>query len=504
MVSTLKRQLNDDEKSEILRRFGRTCYANGHKIPTDELIQFGHIRAHSLGGDSELNNIAPMCGKHNRDKGQLSLEDFRVKLRLDEFFATGDKLTLRHLLRFLVRTEKVAEFGMSVTVTKSEDTIKIESSKTSSQHDLYRCPTTGWRYFYATLNIAILDSDDETDKTVGLQPRYLIADKVFSLYRHFSGHPVLQPSVGRISDSRVRLFDGQHKIAALLLNGRQDFECKIYIDPDLRLLNDTNILAHDAFAQTRFYSSIMMLKLGAEFAKDFDDFKNSDESSVKSEATFVTYMLSRPGGMETKATMSRRFRSHLYRSVLTDSDNTLFPFVSTANRSTHEQPITMDMLEKSIFSNFLFRDPTSDSMTSDSYRRDDELKNMVQLCNILVEEGLGQWNPKATADDLNRVRLQRIFGSKSMMAWSELLWDAVCARLDLTDTDDRIRVFYRPLSQDKIEQLRKIVRRLYEWQRWSAPKGDPIDGVLSDKKTSVKTWLRDHGLTTGFLMGASV
>lgn len=289
-----------------------------------------------------------------------------------------------------------------------------------------------------------------------------------------------------------------------MLNGRQDFECKIYIDPDLRLLNDTNILAHDAFAQTRFYSSIMMLKLGAEFANYFDDFKNSDESSVKSEATFVTYMLSRPGGMETKATMSRRFRSHLYRSVLTDSDNTLFPFVSTANRSTHEQPITMDMLEKSIFSNFLFRDPTSDSMTSDSYRRNDELKNMVQLCNILVEEGLGQWNPKATADDLNRVRLQRIFGSKSMMAWSELLWDAVCARLDLTDTDDRIRVFYRPLSQDKIEQLRKIVRRLYEWQRWSAPKGDPIDGVLSDKKTSVKTWLRDHGLTTGFLMGASV
>ena len=32
MVSTLKRQLNDEEKKEILNRFGRRCFANGHAI----------------------------------------------------------------------------------------------------------------------------------------------------------------------------------------------------------------------------------------------------------------------------------------------------------------------------------------------------------------------------------------------------------------------------------------------------------------------------------------
>jgi len=100
-------------------------------------------------------------------------------------------------------------------------------------------------------------------------PRFLIFDKVFELYRHFQRHPVLQPSIGRVNNNRVLFFDGQHKVAALLWTGRREFECKIYLAPDIRLLNETNIAAHDKFSQTRFYASIMVLKLGTEFGLDF-------------------------------------------------------------------------------------------------------------------------------------------------------------------------------------------------------------------------------------------
>lgn len=141
-------------------------------------------------------------------------------------------------------------------------------------------------------------------------------------------------------------------------------------------------------------------------------------------------------------------------------------------------------------------------LTSDAYRRDDELHDFVELCNMCVDGGLKLWNPKADADDQDRVRLQRLFGSKSMMAGSELLWKAICARLDLHDTDEQLRVFYRPLSSDQLARVRKTVQRLYDWQRWNAPKGDAIDNVLSDKKTAVMEWFRGHGLSTGYLMGA--
>ena len=86
MAIMMKRQLNDDEKQIILNRFGRTCFANGHAIPEGEKIHFDHIKAFVNNGPTDLNNIAPMCEKHNLEKGQLPLEDFRIKLRIEDFF----------------------------------------------------------------------------------------------------------------------------------------------------------------------------------------------------------------------------------------------------------------------------------------------------------------------------------------------------------------------------------------------------------------------------------
>jgi hypothetical protein len=504
VVSTLKRQIKDDEKAIILGRYGRTCFANGHVISDDEQLQFDHIHAHSLGGDSDLNNIAPMCAQHNKEKGQLSLADFRTRLKLDLFFTRHDKPTLRDLLSDMSDSKEVVAYGRVVTLAMTNGSVTIQTQDGDITHTLYECPTTRWQYFYATLPVTLIDSDDEGENSVGLQPRYLIKDKVFSLFRHFQRHPVLQPAIGRVSSSRIRVFDGQHKIAALLLNGRRLFECKIYVNPDLRLLNNTNIAAHDAYAQTRFYSSIMVLKLGAEFERDFEEFKSSESFPIKSEKTFFEYMTSRASTTMTKGQLSERFRSRLYSSVLESKDNKLDDFVSRENRGTNRKPITIDMLSKSIFKNFIFREPTSDSMAAEGYYRDDEIRNVIGLCNMLVESALGSWQHDAPADDQNRRRLSRLFGSKSMMAWSELLSDAVSARLDLHDVDDRERVFYRPLTAEQLERVRKTVQRLCAWQRWDAPRDDAIDRVLSDNKSAVKEWLRTNGLTTGYLMGAPV
>lgn len=61
--------------------------------------------ARSLMMVSELDNIAPMCEVHNKQKGTLPLEDFRVSLRLKQFFSEGDGLTLKHLLTHLQKNK---------------------------------------------------------------------------------------------------------------------------------------------------------------------------------------------------------------------------------------------------------------------------------------------------------------------------------------------------------------------------------------------------------------
>ncbi len=406
-------------------------------------------------------------------------------------------------MQFLQSQGRIQSFGAHSAITENAEEVKLESAHGNSTYDLLQCPTTGWKYFYANLPVELIDSDDDEDHQFGLQPRFLIFDKVFDLFRHFQNHPVLQPSIGRIAGGRIVLFDGQHKAAALLWAGRKKFECKIYIDPDLRILNQTNISAHDKFAQTRFFASVMILKLGGQFGKDFEDYKNREDQETKSEAGFLAYLERVQDRGMTRGDRNKRFRAYLYNAILEDDDNRMAKLVSTGNRGSKEHLLTVDLVSKSFFANFLNPEPVTDSLASAAYRRDHEINNNVRLMNQFFDLSLCAWNPAATASDQTRIRLARIYSSKSVMAWSEIFKDAVCAKLDITDAEDRVRPFYRELSDPDWEKIKMMADRLLTWTFWSSPPGSEIDSQLSNNRTALKAWFKDKGLTTGYLMGAA-
>ena len=501
MAITLKRQLTDDEKDRVIEQHGRVCFANGHTIPEGEPVHFDHIKAFATGGPSEINNIAPMCPDHNRAKGTLPLFDFRIRLELEKFFNSGDRLTLGHLLQHMRSEEKISDYGQPVSVEEDDGFVKIESATTSQLYPIYICPITGWKYFYSRLPIEIVDSDDDKDQEAGLQPRYLLFDKVFSLFRHFQVSPVLQPSLGRIVDNRIKLFDGQHKAAALLLNGLRDLECKIYTDPDLRRLNQTNISAHDKFAQTRFFSSIMVLKLGSQFGVDFETYKNREDGQAKSEAGFMNYLLAKDS--LTRGEVNNRFRSFLYNSILEDPDNRLTRLVSQTNRPTDERPLTMNQLANSLFANFLYRHPVADNMATDSYMRSAEITNMVKLMNILEELALSQWDGKAGEDDEAQRKLDRLTRSRFMKAWSALLKDAICTKLEIYDGDEQAKALHRDFNEEELERVKFVAARLVDWKMWDSPADSEIDQIRLDNDGAVKNWLKDKGLTVSYLLGSS-
>lgn len=430
----------------------------------------------------------------------MPLEDFRVRLRLRGFYSHGEAVTLKNLLAHLKNEGDIQNYGDSVVVNADGQTVRIDAGTAQYEHTLYSCPTTGWKYFYATLPVSLLNSDDDNDREAGLQPRFLIEDKVFEMYRHFQMHPVLQPAIGRIRQNQILLFDGQHKIAGLLWNGRREFECKIYLNPNARLLGDTNIAAHEKFSQTRFYASVMVRKLGAEFGEDFERYKNAEDGSPKSEMGFMKF-LEREQTL-TRADRNKRFRSYLYNSVLQDESNNFTRFVATGNRSTDEKPITIDMLSKSLFACFLYTEPVEDDIATPAYLREHEIENNVKLMNIFYDLALSGYHPQAGPNDGNQRRLNRLFRSKSIMAWSELVHSAICGTLGLNDDDERARPFYRALSEQQLTSVRSVVERLIASPIWFRPQNDQVDGVLADNKSTVKNWLRNQGLNSGYLMGA--
>lgn len=128
---------------------------------------------------------------------------------------------------------------------------------------------------------------------------------------------------------------------------------------------------------------------------------------------------------------------------------------------------------------------------------------MVALLNMLHDLGLHGWSTYATKADTEQRKLRRMFSSKSMMAWSELLANAVTAKLDLVDADDRARPFYRDLTKAQLDSVKVVVARLFAWKFW-ADAHDDIDRAIAGNKSAVKQWFREHGLTAGYLLGAQV
>lgn len=86
-----RRQIAHSEKQEILERQGMRCFIDNHPFDDAEGVQFDHIHAFAGGGATTVANIGAVCKKHNRDKGTLSLSEYRDRLALKRFFEGAKK-----------------------------------------------------------------------------------------------------------------------------------------------------------------------------------------------------------------------------------------------------------------------------------------------------------------------------------------------------------------------------------------------------------------------------
>ena len=83
-------------------------------------------------------------------------------------------------------------------------------------------------YFYGRVPISWLENDDQE----GLQPRVIDYKRLIALRDHLLNHAQLAPSISRLVGNRLKLFDGQHKLAAQVLNGASEIDVKVYVSPE--------------------------------------------------------------------------------------------------------------------------------------------------------------------------------------------------------------------------------------------------------------------------------
>lgn len=482
-----RRQITDIEKKAVLDEHGRRCFVDGAPIGDDESIEFHHIKPFSLGGSTTTDNIAPVCKKHHLTVGTMSLQEYRDKIELSNFFDGGDPKYLDDLIK-----SKTGKNSEKIKYDTDDNKITLYFNDHPHQFPLYICAVTNWNYFYGSLPAECIGNDRE------LQPRPLREGNLWKLYRHFQSNTQLSPSICRVDASGdLLLFDGQHKAAAQIWAGRKNIECKVYLNPESRVLKETNLDAHGPYRQMPFYSHELMQKYADIFGEDWNEFMETE--GEKSELHFYNFLIN--AKQKTKAQAKNEIALAMYNEIIDNANNKLSRYLSEKHRG-RKQPLSYARLNKTFFQHMIVPPPVSDEFESDTYFRGEEKQNIVKLMSIVAEEGLdGKWNPEL--NNAVHKKAERIFSAGAIRAWVVLLKDAVNTNLKHYTDEQRKLFFYREIKDEEFKTMRLFVQKIFSHKIWDDPdpSGEIVARLSKDDATTAKSLFDEKGLTVTWILG---
>lgn len=500
----MKRLLTETEKREVrdqqLEADGSLrCFISGEIIGPDDEIEYDHIQPFSQDGETSVSNIRIALKEHNRRKSDQSLYDVRDNLRLERLF-TDKKNDIR--LQDIFELKDIARRNIHASITNS--VIKVDDGQISVEFPIFHDEILDVPYFYGRIPISWLENDDQE----GLQPRVIDYKRLIAIRDHLKSHPQLAPSIGRLLGGRLKLFDGQHKLAAQVLNNQTTVDIKIYISPDgqersKRLFDSlmiTNLDAHSKLKQIPFYTSTMLDRLSVIHRDFLDEFIGQGAPETHTEAEFMRFLTMQKGFNLVEA--KEILRSAIRNSAL--SASTLYDYVAKASKDA-SFPITVDLLSKTLFRATLYLDSSTAQFTSDQDYRNIEVANFAIVADLLVKEtSLQNWvvNTKGKSLTNEQLKARRIWHKGSVLTWSPYLKSILIFSLHIMTNSERDKMLYRPpITDAQREIIRACLNRLFSHPMWDEPEGE-VDTLLVSAQKQDELFDR-KGLTERFVLYGS-
>ena len=342
-----KRQLSEDEKSKvreiqissdgILR-----CYISGEviNISSDEL-EYDHLIPYSQGGATNIQNERVFKKKYNREKGSMNLDDYKNYFLLKRLYENkGNKVKLQDIYSF-----KNIQ-SASINAIENSNTLILSDGIETIENKTYTDSKLSIKYFYSQVPTKWILNDDQE----GLQPRVIDFKRLWQIKNHLIDYPQLAPSIARLINNEIRLFDGQHKLAAQLLNGQKTIDVKIYISPSDKVLEKevyekllkTNLEAHSKLKQVEFYTNTLFQKWNEMWKIKWEEYLELNPNQPYSEKLFFEYLCLK----ETKAEATKMFEATIVKNA--HDNSSLKGFTAESNKDA-SLPLSQDLLKKSIF-----------------------------------------------------------------------------------------------------------------------------------------------------------
>lgn len=413
MHSIFLERLSKDEyyklKKELAEIQSCKCYICQNDIDVDlQETDIDHIIPLVNRGKDDKTNFALTHASCNRSKSDANLNIARIlyklkNLQLKVQTSENRSASLKDLLKL--------EGGSKHTFRyKIENGDIVYSFSENGSNDILRSKVyednlSKEKSCFVEVPIEYLYHDDL------INPRG-INSSISLLVKEFSkGNPQLHLSLARINDDKIQIFDGQHKAVAQILLGARKILVRLFLNPNIDRLIETNTNAGSSLRQIAFDKSIMRQLNNTLYNETISKYQKDHNLQADnfdfSEEQLVEYFKG------NNANIKKYIIDSIKHTITHSPDNQLRSFIDFEGKAK-QLPISYSAFEKTFLSTFI--DSKLILKTNISYKTDEgenprelEIKQLIKLLNIIAEEiYINKFNPEVGVNHIE----QRIIDKK--------------------------------------------------------------------------------------------
>ncbi|MDX2208533.1 MAG: HNH endonuclease signature motif containing protein [Gemmatimonadales bacterium] len=448
---------------EVLwEKSGGVCALCGRALlPAD--AEPDHRIPSSNDGTDELGNLYLAHRTCNRSRGNLPFGVARPIVEFKAFCDESEGVTFDDVIDRYLPPGK-SRYPIAYEVVGSNIVVGLGGQKVTAP--LYTDPATQVQYFFMEVPPQFIHND------AGVQPRKIMHTHVRALGLDFVQRPVHEPSNCRLvatadGSGMLLQFDGQHKTTAQLLLQRDAIPTKVYIDPDVAMIQSLVLKIQQEIKKQPLTRSDTLAKLGDVMKRRLEIYFE-ETPGPRTEKGFVAFQ----AGVDRKA-VAKEYSDELVRLVFFDDTNQLTAQVKPGAK----EPPTTDKVVVERIIRPLLHTGLLDSDMEKANDRDHEREMVVLVLNTIVQKMLPTgWNHPG--NELQRRRAQNFFYQASIGWWMEQLLLAL--RYVTQRIQEKQPLFVGDLTQEQRDQVVIVTEKLCDLAIWSTDQDETLKAMRSN------------------------
>lgn len=403
MGSLYLNRLTHEERQELKTKLleiqrGKCFICEEPILSIHDRVEIDHVIPTKMEGKDDPSNFAISHSECNESKQDADLRVARISARFTKIRDACLKENRGPNLTDILHKYGGSKYELPFEFDENNGIIKYSLSQTGDgqiyEQRVFTDKLSGFKYFFTELPIEYLFHDDRINpRSIGQNISKLV--KEFFLQR-----PQLHISLGwtEVNDnqnSKVKVFDGQHKAAAQVLLGVKRLPVRIFLNPDIDILLTTNTNAGTTLRQVAFDKSVQRHLGSALYIDRVERYQRerglSDDEFNFSERDLLNYYRGESREM-------KRYILDAVRDTITHHpENKLKEFIDFGGRGK-EKPLSYSTIEKTFYSFLIYQDvldtPINYRLEEGENPREMEKEQILQLMNIIAEEiFIGRFDP---------------------------------------------------------------------------------------------------------------